>query len=53
MGEADEEKRRRCRDRGIDTVLDRRENGDQNGSKPDDEFKRGDAPEGVDLMQNC
>jgi len=50
MGQADEEENQRSDDRSVDAVLDGREDGDKDCSGPDDEFERGNAPVGVDLL---
>lgn len=47
--DAHEEQRERRADRGVDTVLDCREHGDEYRSEPDDELEGGHAPEGEHL----
>ena len=47
--DADEEEGERRADRGVDAVLDSREDGDEDRGEPDDELERRDAPVGVDL----
>ena len=49
FGDADEEQEDGGQDRGVDTVLDGRENGHEDACSPDDEFKRRDEPERIDL----
>ena len=49
--EADQQEDKRRSNRGVDAVLDRGEDGDQDGCEPDEKLERGDAPVGVDLVR--